>query len=105
MSAESVEIQGSVRADGTLVLDDKVNLPAGRVRVTVQPVPDRLEGDSLWTRLEAIWAGQRKRGNQPRSKEAIDADIAALRDEAEEELLAAERLHEEIQKARENPGE
>lgn len=31
------EIQGTLTPDGTLILDERPNVPAGRVRVTVQP--------------------------------------------------------------------
>ena len=36
MSQEEIELQGTVRPDGSLVLDEKLELPAGRVHVTVR---------------------------------------------------------------------
>ncbi|MBY0233278.1 MAG: hypothetical protein K2W96_28695, partial [Gemmataceae bacterium] len=39
MNAEPVVIGGTVRADGTLELDGKVPLPAGRVSVALRQVP------------------------------------------------------------------
>jgi len=45
--------------------------------------------------MQAIWAGQAARGHVPREKAQIDAEIKALRDEAEEEMQQVERLHEE----------
>jgi hypothetical protein len=50
--------------------------------------------------LEQIWADQKARGHVPRTREEIDAEIQQLRDEAEEEMQAVERLHEECQRAR-----
>lgn len=102
MSQETIEVQGNVQADGTLVLDRRLELPAGPVRVTLQPVPVS-EGSNLvrfQAMMEQIWAGQKARGHVPRTKEEIDAEIQELREEAEEELQAAERLHEECQRAR-----
>ena len=53
--------------------------------------PKGLQLDPFWATMEEIWAGQRTRGHSPRSKAEIDAEIASLRDEAEEEMLAVER--------------
>jgi hypothetical protein len=95
-----VELQGTLQADGTLVLDEKPNLPPGRVRVRVQPLLDYTQTD-IWQLLERIHAEQRARGFVPRTKEEIDADIAAARQEDEERMLEIERLQEECWKARE----
>lgn len=35
--SSAVVIQGIIKSDGTLELPEKVNLPAGRVQVTVTP--------------------------------------------------------------------
>ena len=80
MATPIVELQGTLQADGTLVLDEKPNLPPGRVRVTMQVLPDITQTD-IWRALEKIWAEQRASGHVPRSKEEIDADIAAARQE------------------------
>lgn len=102
MSDQTIEIQGTVQPDGTLALDHRLDLPAGRVRVTLQPLaasePPNLARFQVM--MEQIWAGQNVRGHVPRTREEIDAGIHELRDEAEEELQAAERLHEECQDAR-----
>lgn len=54
--------------------------------------------------LERIWQEQRVRGHVSRSKEEIDADIAAMRQEDEERMLLIERLHEECEAARKRRG-
>lgn len=92
-------IEGTLQADGTLVLDKKPNLPPGRVCVTVQPLADLMQTD-IWQFFERVWAEQRARGHVPRSKEEIDADIAASRQEDEERALEIERLQEECWRAR-----
>jgi len=38
MPATNLEILGTVRADGTLELDQKLTVPPGRVKVRVEPV-------------------------------------------------------------------
>ena len=102
MSQERIEVEGEVQADGTLVLDKRLNLPAGRVRVTVQAIPVSETPNLLrfQAMMREIWAGQKARGHVPRTKEEIDAEIRQLREEAEEEWQAAERLHDECQRAR-----
>ena len=97
MATPVVEIQGTLQADGTLVLDEKPNLPRGRVRVTVQP--SEVQGDVIDV-LRRIHAEQAARGHVPRSREEIDADIAAMRQEDEERMQAIERLHEECERTR-----
>jgi hypothetical protein len=97
MTAKAVEVQGTLHEDGTLVLDDKPNLPPGRV--TLQAVPDPTQTD-VWQVLERIRAGQRARGHVPRTREEIDADLETARQEDEERLQALERVHEECRRAR-----
>jgi hypothetical protein len=50
---QNVTIQGTLAADGTLHLDEKPNLPPGRVTVVVQVLP---EMDPFWQRMNAIKA-------------------------------------------------
>jgi hypothetical protein len=96
-----LSMQGTVRGDGTLELDEKVPMPAGRVLVTVQPVVQPPADDPFWQRIEQIWARQRARGHVPRNKEEIDAVLRELDEEAEVEIQAAERLSRECRLARE----
>lgn len=89
-----ITIQGTVRADGVLELDDRVAMPEGRVLVTVQPVPQPAADDPFHRRMEQIWAGQRARGHVPRTRAEIDAELQDLRAAAEAEFQAVERLHD-----------
>jgi hypothetical protein len=95
-----VTLQGTVTADGSLELDDRVAMPEGRVLVTVRPVVQPASNDPFWQRMEQIWEGQRARGHVPRPKEQIDAELRELRDDAEVEMQATERLHDECHRAR-----
>jgi hypothetical protein len=100
MSEMPVEVEGTVHEDGTLELDKKLSLPAGRVKVTVKPVPATPPGEDLWNVLERIWAEQKARGYVPRTREEIDAEVQAFRDEVEEHFLAIEKLQGDCEKAR-----
>jgi hypothetical protein len=63
MSYHTIEVEGTLRADGTLLLDEKPDLPPGRVRVRVLPlVPppaETLVDYVLRTRKELYAAGSK----------------------------------------------
>ena len=46
--SSAVVIQGVVKPDGTLELQEKVNMPPGRVQVTVSPLPELPKDDPFW---------------------------------------------------------
>lgn len=85
MTTNAIEIQGTLREDGTLVLDDKPNLPPGRVKVIVEPVPDYRQTE-IWQFFERLWAEREAFGIPPRSQEEIDSYLAILRDDTVEVL-------------------
>jgi len=94
-----VVVNGRLRADGTLELSDRVDLPPGEVQVTIQPIsPQSQAKEDLWIVMERIWAEQRARGLVPRTRQEIDAEIDAIRDEAEEEMREVEAIDEECQR-------
>ncbi len=103
MNGTPVTVLGVIRSDGGLELDHPLSLPAGRAQVTVQPLPSCSDQDRFWKMMEGIWADLKANGHQPRTREEIDADIKTLRDEAEEEMQAIERLQEECRAAKEPP--
>jgi hypothetical protein len=74
MSAASIVVDGTVKPDGTLELDQLVKLPAGRVRITIQPVPERTQGQDWWQNLQAARAVLERRGTGFRSQDAIEAE-------------------------------
>lgn len=85
MSPLQVVVDGTLQADGTLVLNERPNLPPGCVRVTMQAVaaPTGTEED-LMTRMERVWADQKARGHVSRTREEIDADLDATWGEVDE---------------------
>jgi len=58
MSFLEAIMEGTIQPDGTLVLDQPTKLPAGRVQVIVQALPQLPEGDPFWDMMRAIWAEQ-----------------------------------------------
>ena len=98
MSQTAIVVQGIVKPDGTLQLDEKLNVPAGRVQVVVQPLPD-LSSDPFWQSMQAIWAGQVARGHVPRSAEDVESERRAVRQEMEDEIQEAMRIQGECRRA------
>lgn len=107
MSASTVVVQGVVKPDGTLELEGKVPLPAGKVQVTVQPVPELPADDPFWQRMQAIWAGQKARGFVPRPAEEVEAERRQAREEWEERMQRIMQIQAEaegIRQSREQGG-
>jgi hypothetical protein len=103
MNATQLVMSGTIRPDGTLELEGKTNLPPGRVRVTLNIVPEQPgQREDVLTVLQRIHAEQKARGMKPRSAAEIDAYINALRDELEEHANQIEAIQEEAQRARES---
>ena len=86
MGTSGVVIGGTLRPDGTLVLDEKPNLRPGRVRVRVEAAQLAAPEKDLLELLEEIWAASDTVPGQRRTAEEIDATINALRDEGEERV-------------------
>jgi hypothetical protein len=104
MSPGPVVVQGRIRPDGTLELNQPVGLPPGEVQVTVEPVAAGTKPkEDLLTVMKRIRDAQRARGYKPRTREEIDADIAAIRNEAEERMRAIEQIHDECRPSGEQP--
>src|SRR3954447_20466975 len=99
MTTNAIEIQGTLREDGTLVLDQKPDLPPGRVKVTVEPVPDYKQTE-IWQFFEQIKAEREALGINPRSQEEIDGYLATMRDE-DERTRMINNIQEECRRQRE----
>ena len=99
MTTNAIEIHGTLREDGTLLLDQKPDLPPGRVKVMVQPAAEDVANDVIAV-LERIHAAQKLREHVPRSVEEIDAYLADSRDD-DERTEMSERIQEECRRHRE----
>lgn len=97
----TVIVQGVINPDGTLELEEKITLPAGRVQVAVTPLVELPNDDPFWQMMRRIWDGQKARGYVPRRAEEVEAERAALREEWEERMRAIEHVQHEARKLRE----
>jgi hypothetical protein len=95
VSATHVVVAGTLRADGSLELDGKLNLPPGRVQLIVQPLPELPKDDPFWQMMRQIWAARTVAELAPRGTEDVEGRRRALRDEVDQEIEKARRLQEE----------
>ena len=99
MSTNAVVIQGLVKTDGTLELEGKVPLPAGRVSVKLQPIPYSQETDPFFVMLRKVRALRERDGVKP-DAEAAQAALRRLRDDVAEEVAEVGRLQDECRRRR-----
>jgi hypothetical protein len=102
MATSALEILGTLRPDGTLVLDEKPNLPPGRVRVTLQAVPDD-KPTEIGQFFERLHADMAAKGHRFRTAEEIDADLAQRQRDEEEYDQYMDRVRAEGGRARRDP--
>jgi hypothetical protein len=93
MPLPSLEVLGTVRADGTLELDEKLNVPPGRVKVRVEAMPETAAkpAEGLVEFVDRLRREMEAAGHKFRTKEEIDAEIEELRNEWEERLDELDR--------------
>jgi hypothetical protein len=87
MNLNTAVVQGTLKDDGTLELDEKPALAPGRVQVTIRPIPDPAVAQPRRTILDVldeVHAAQKARGYRGRSIEEMEADEAERRTEEEE---------------------
>ena len=102
MSQMETVIEGTIQPDGTLVLDEKPNLPAGRVTVVLRQETDMVvpKDDPFWQRMQAMWDAQKASGHVPRSAEEVDAQQREMREGWAKRQEAIEQLQEESRRLR-----
>ncbi len=62
MNAKPVVVEGIVKRDGTLEIEGKIPMPAGKVRITLEELPWTFEDHPFWKMLQEIWAACEKAG-------------------------------------------
>jgi hypothetical protein len=100
MVNESVTLQGTVLADGSLKLTTPVSLEPGPVEVTIRPARSPGQGETAVAVLRRIHAEQDAAGYVPRTAEEINASIREMHDEWDERQQAIEALQEACRRAR-----
>jgi hypothetical protein len=101
MSVTEIVVEGTLKADGTLELDQKLSLPAGRVQVIVVPLPELPSDDPFWQMMQVIQERRRKAGIQARKVEEVEAERRTVREEWEERMRRLDVIREEAGRLRE----
>lgn len=82
MSLTRLIVTGVLKPDGSLEITEKLGLPPGRVRVTVEALDDPAPiGEDWFDYLQRARAKRESAGVVFRTKQEIDADLSAMRDE------------------------
>lgn len=104
MSLSEVVIEGMLKPDGTLELDQKPNLSPGRVRVVVQPVEPAAQSvplESLWEFMQRTRRELEAAGSHFMNEEEVQAHIDWLREpDRIDEML---RQVDEERRSKEHP--
>lgn len=89
MSLSENVIEGTLKPDGTLELDQKPSLSPGRVTVILQPSHAKTPGQrGLADVIDEIHKGQQARGFQGRSAKEIEEGLREGEDEYESRMRA-----------------
>ena len=88
MNVTTELLDGTLKPDGTLELDQKPSLGPGRVKVVLQPAQTATPNRALADVLDEIHQGQQARGFQGRSAEEIEAGLREGEDDYEETMRA-----------------
>ena len=85
MATTMLETLGTIRTDGTLDLDQRVTIPPGRVKVRLESVERPVQAaQGLVEFVQGLRQQMTDAGHQFRTKEAIDAEMEALRNDWDE---------------------
>jgi hypothetical protein len=80
----TITLEATLQPDGmTLQLQKKLDLPPGRVTITVQPKTSN-SGQTMLAVLHRIHHDQQQRGRAPMTEEEMAAEIALLRSDDDE---------------------
>jgi hypothetical protein len=92
MAAADVTVRGVVSPDGHLQLIDPLNVPPGEVQVSIMSLDAPPQPGRFWSMMSGIWSDLQAAGRTARTRQEIDAQINALRDDAEQEAISIEKL-------------
>lgn len=86
MPLEEVIVQGTLKPDGGLELDERPTLAPGRVSVLLRRLPELPANDPFFDLLRGIWQARAAAGLAPRSVAEVEAERRRLREESSQEL-------------------
>jgi hypothetical protein len=82
MSFQEVVLEGTLKPDGTLELDEKPNLAPGRVKIILQPATPSAPGqEGWWPYLQRVRAEREAAGYHFLNEAEMQAHLDSLREE------------------------
>lgn len=100
MTPTTIELTGTLQADGTLVLDEKPALAPGRVRVVLQVVPEAAPEEGWWPLLQRLRAQREASGYPFMNKAEMEEHLRWLREDDDR----IDRVYSEIEAERRKQG-
>jgi hypothetical protein len=93
MSPTEVVVEGTLKLDGTLELDQKPNLPPGRVTVALRPVQGpATTQEGWWPYMQRVRAEREAGGYHFLNEAEMEAHLQWLRDDEDR----IDRIHREM---------
>ena len=94
-----ITIRGILKEDGTLVLNEKPNLPPGPIIVTLtSATTSPVEQDDTRMLIQRLWAERQTKESKSTARRGIEADIDGLRQELQEHANALDKLQQAVHK-------
>jgi hypothetical protein len=92
MSHREVVVDGTLKPDGTLELDQKPNLPPGRMQVVLRPAEEPIPmQEGWWPYMQRVRAELEAAGHHFMNEAEMEAHIQWLRDDEDR----IDRIHRE----------
>ena len=107
MGRTETVVEGTIQRDGTLVLDQRPNLPPGRVTVVLRLQNEALVpmDDPFWQRMQAMWAIPTSEGIEHDGGADTVGELRRSREEWHQHQEAIERLQDECRAVKQKSGE
>ena len=100
-------IEGTLKPDGTLELDEKPKLAPGRVKVVLRQEAEMVlpKDDPFWQRMQAMWAIPKGCGDAGDGGANTLAEVGKMREEWDEHQREIEKLQDECRSTRKSSEE
>jgi hypothetical protein len=96
MSLAEVVVEGTLKPDGTLELDQKPSLSPGRVQVVLRPAPDSGAQEDWWPLMQRVRAEREASGYPFMNEAAMQTHLNWLRDDDDR----IDRIYREMEQQR-----
>ena len=92
MNLTEITVEGTLKPDGTLELDQKPNLPPGRVTVVLRQDAEAVTQEGWWPYMQRVRAEREAAGYHFMNEAEMEAHIQWLREDEDR----IDRIHREM---------